>query len=211
MTKTALYDVLGIDAAATPDQIKRAWHRMSKKHHPDKNGSTSGAEEKIKQINAAYEVLSNPQKRAYYDQHGDVPPDVAQPSENADLYGLLQKAMQAAMQAGDVTSFDLIQTMRDIITRETQSLNVQKAEAEGKLALMTDLRSRIERKDGENILVKILQPQIDSIENSIRIMTYATEVGAKAIVLLKDYKYRFTKRRGYQDQPFPQTFMYTAP
>jgi len=60
------YDILGVAKTATADEIKKAFRKQARKHHPDAGGS----EEKFKEINEAYEVLSNPQKKAEYDQVG---------------------------------------------------------------------------------------------------------------------------------------------
>lgn len=60
------YDILGVKKDASADEIKKAFRRLARKHHPDAGGS----EEKFKEINEAYEVLSDPEKRAMYDQYG---------------------------------------------------------------------------------------------------------------------------------------------
>jgi len=63
------YQVLGVGRDASPDQIKRAYRRLALKYHPDRNKSPK-AKEKFKQINAAYEILSDPEKRRRYDAFG---------------------------------------------------------------------------------------------------------------------------------------------
>lgn len=67
--KRDYYEVLGIDKSASDDEIKKAYRQMAKKYHPDIN-KEPGAEEKFKEVNEAYEVLSDPQKKATYDQYG---------------------------------------------------------------------------------------------------------------------------------------------
>lgn len=66
----SLYETLGISEGASEAEIKKAYRRLARKYHPDIN-KDAGAEEKFKEINAAYEVLSDPQKKAQYDQYGD--------------------------------------------------------------------------------------------------------------------------------------------
>lgn len=63
------YKILGIPKSATSDEIKRAYKKLAVKYHPDVN-KEAGAEAKFKEINEAYQVLSNPQKKANYDQFG---------------------------------------------------------------------------------------------------------------------------------------------
>ena len=63
------YDILGIPKGASADEIKRAYRKKAHDHHPDKGGGKE-AEEKFKEINEAYQVLSDPQKRQAYDTFG---------------------------------------------------------------------------------------------------------------------------------------------
>ena len=62
------YKVLGVEKSAKPDDIKRAYRKLAKKYHPDKNPGDKQAEEKFKEINEANEVLSDAKKKARYDQ-----------------------------------------------------------------------------------------------------------------------------------------------
>jgi len=66
------YAILGLPRNATDEQLKKAYRKMAMEYHPDRNGSP-GADERFKEINEAYEVLSDAQKRAYYDRTGRSP------------------------------------------------------------------------------------------------------------------------------------------
>ncbi|MES2797363.1 MAG: DnaJ domain-containing protein, partial [Bacteroidota bacterium] len=68
--KRDYYQVLEINKGASDDEIKKAYRKMAIKYHPDKNQGDKAAEEKFKEAAEAYEVLSNPQKKARYDQFG---------------------------------------------------------------------------------------------------------------------------------------------
>lgn len=70
MAETDYYEVLGLKKGAKPDEIKRAYRKLAVRYHPDKNPGDRTAEEKFKQINEAYAVLSDPQKRQQYDAFG---------------------------------------------------------------------------------------------------------------------------------------------
>ena len=68
--KRDYYEVLGIKKGATDDEIKKAYRQMAKKYHPDLNPNDKEAEAKFKEVGEAYEVLSDPDKKARYDQFG---------------------------------------------------------------------------------------------------------------------------------------------
>jgi molecular chaperone DnaJ len=70
MEKRDYYEVLGVEKSATADEIKKAYRKKAIQYHPDKNPGDKEAEEKFKEAAEAYEVLSNPDKRARYDQFG---------------------------------------------------------------------------------------------------------------------------------------------
>ena len=70
MAKRDYYEVLGVDRGASADEIKKAYRKAALKYHPDKNPGDKEAEEKFKEAAEAYDVLSNPDKKARYDQFG---------------------------------------------------------------------------------------------------------------------------------------------
>lgn len=69
MAKRDYYEVLGVSKGATADELKKAYRKLSKKYHPDIN-KEADAEDKFKEISEAYEILSDPQRKAAYDQYG---------------------------------------------------------------------------------------------------------------------------------------------
>ena len=70
MSKRDYYEVLGISKDASAQDLKKAYRKVAMKHHPDRNSGDKASEEKFKEASEAYEVLSNEQKRAAYDQYG---------------------------------------------------------------------------------------------------------------------------------------------
>ena len=68
--KRDYYEVLSLQKGASDDDIKKAFRQMAKKYHPDLNPGDKEAEARFKEVNEAYEVLSDAQKKARYDQYG---------------------------------------------------------------------------------------------------------------------------------------------
>ena len=70
MSKRDYYEILGVSKSASADEIKKAYRKLAIKYHPDKNPGDKSAEEKFKEAAEAYEILSDNDKRARYDQFG---------------------------------------------------------------------------------------------------------------------------------------------
>lgn len=115
MEKRDYYEVLGVNRTATLDQIKSAHRRLARKFHPDVNKSDPQAPDKFKEVQEAYDVLSDPQQRANYDQFGHAGVGTGQPSPNgsADPFAAFRRGQaagrgQRSWQAGpDVSVEDL--------------------------------------------------------------------------------------------------------
>ena len=70
MAATAHYKTLGVERAADADEIRKAYRRLARKHHPDLNPGDKSAEEHFKKVQEAYDILSEPKKKQMYDQYG---------------------------------------------------------------------------------------------------------------------------------------------
>ena len=70
MADKDFYDILGVNKSSNADDIKKAYRKLAMKHHPDQNKDNPKAEEKFKEINEAYDILKDEDKRAAYDRYG---------------------------------------------------------------------------------------------------------------------------------------------
>lgn len=87
------YAILGVSKTATAEEIKRAYRKLARQHHPDLNPGNQAAEEKFKEINEAQEVLSDPEKRSKYDQYGQYWQQAAQRGPTASRAALIPQAL----------------------------------------------------------------------------------------------------------------------
>ena len=95
MAKRDYYEVLGLQKGASQEEIKKAYRSLAKKYHPDVN-KEPGAEEKFKEINEAYDTLSDEQKKARYDQFGFDDPKRVLDSYPFELSGGMQQRVGIA-------------------------------------------------------------------------------------------------------------------
>jgi curved DNA-binding protein len=101
MAQRDYYEVLGVPKAATADEIKRAHRKLALKYHPDRNKSSKDAEERFKEIQEAYDVLSDDTKRSNYDQFGHAGVGgAASGAGNGDPFEAFRRAQRSRGGAG---------------------------------------------------------------------------------------------------------------
>ena len=139
------YEVLGVPRDASADAIKKAYRRLARQHHPDANRGNPASEEKFKEINAAYEVLSDPEKRARFDRFGQAEPSaggfnfggmggmgaqgVGGIDDLFEMFGFggASQARQGP-QRGDDLRADVVLDLDEVMTGTSRTLKVERTE-----------------------------------------------------------------------------------
>jgi molecular chaperone DnaJ len=134
------YRVLGVARSATQDDIKKAYRKLARKHHPDVNQGNKAAEEKFKQLSGAFEVLSDPKKRAMYDEFGEDAAKMGFDPKKAEAYRAYRE-QASAPSGGPGGNFDLGDIFGDIFGRSNDG-GPFRARAEGP-ARGEDLHTRV--------------------------------------------------------------------
>jgi len=115
------YQILGVPRTASADEIKKAFRKLARKYHPDVNPGNKGAEEKFKQLNSAFEVLSDARKRKLYDEFGEEAGKLGFDEKKAEQYRAYKAARAAGggmpYAGGGGADFDLGDILGDIFGR----------------------------------------------------------------------------------------------
>lgn len=133
------YEVLGVSRNATADEIKSAYRRLARKYHPDVNQGDPSAEEKFKEVSGAYEILSDSEKRARFDQFGttdDIPQDPFFGGAGGGIGDLFDMFFgqaggggrrRSVAQDGNDVRADVAVSLLEVITGITKEFKVQRS------------------------------------------------------------------------------------
>lgn len=196
MTETrSLYDILGIDRDAEPAAIKRAHRQKAKAHHPDTNPGED-AEAEFRAIQHAYEVLSDPTRRARYDDTGDAEeekPDNSAAQLIASLSIVFNSAMAEIMgNGGDPTQVDLVMEMVELLLEQEHAIEGAQAQFARNRAVLTKMLGRFTTVDPEqpNHMEAMLRGQIADIDANVETNKLALEHARRPRLYLQGCRYR---------------------
>lgn len=143
MPQTDPYEILGVSRSASADEIKSAYRRLARRYHPDVNPGDKEAEEKFKEIGSAYSVLSDPDRRARYDQFGTLDDQGQDPFYNAgagmagfsDLFdmffgqgGMGQTRRRGFARDGEDIQASVTMTLEEVLTGLHREIQVGRME-----------------------------------------------------------------------------------
>lgn len=195
---TDLYKTLGVPRRASADRITAAYRKLAMKWHPDRNVGDEAAKAKFAAISDAYEVLSDPERRARYDATGETTVERANQAFT-ELMSILSPCLMAVLesfvQGGiDPKKRDVVAEMRTAMVEHERRLRKMSGELDKiKAALETSI-ARIAVDDGEeNLLVAVAKTQIQQVSTRIAGVNKEADRVRKAIDYLKVCRYSVDK------------------
>lgn len=197
-----LYAVLGVARQATEAEIKTAFRKLAMKLHPDHNPGDEAAEKRFAVVQFAYEVLTDPERRAEYDRTGAADPRGAD-NGNVMLMTRVTSVLDLAIQRTDemqvpITSIDMIEVMRNVIKaadkeRDKAAAACQKAMLKYK-AILGRFKKR--KNKGTNILEGILRARLAEGEQHLVNIERSGEIDKEVLKFLEDYGFNFDLQLG---------------
>lgn len=157
------YEELEVEESSSQDEIKAAYRKLSFQYHPDKNPDNPEAEEKFKRINEAYELLSDPEKREYYDKYKEHP-DVMETNATKLVIHVFREIIEKVCDTGETfkTPVDPIKQFfmgeKNKVNKDTRTLIKNQKNAE------TYLQRFPEDCEGNSIFIKQIKEKISRIK-----------------------------------------------
>ena len=181
-----LYQTLGVDPTASQDEIKKAYRRLAQAHHPDKNNKQEAVEE-MQNIQRAYDILGDPERRKNYDETGSTEPGPTPETMAKD--GLARLFVDMANNE-DADTCDFKKAARDKINALIRGVegNIQNSR---RVLINTDkARERLKRKtDGDPFLVHVLEGHARQTTEKIAVLEQNIGITKLMLKMLDEYEY----------------------
>jgi curved DNA-binding protein CbpA len=184
--KKDLYAILGVKEDATKKEIKNAYKQRAKETHPDKEG---GSEEAFKEVNEAFDVLGDDERRAVYDETGDT----EKQDNNARIIEfLLNSILPTIMTAVDVTRVDVIGAIHEYIDDSYTDVLKEELDQNRKIKRIQEFSKRLRIKrdvDGENVFKSILDGKEQELARGLLFCEREKEFLREAKEFIANYEY----------------------
>lgn len=180
---TSLYTILDVENEASPEDIKKAYRKKAQAHHPDKEG---GDEELFKEIQKAYEILSDANKRKHYDETGEESKDNLNNEVIESLIGIVLNVIQG----NDVKRNNILATAITLVNRQQDTHRSKRKQAKLEHERLVEAARRITCVKGkENILKLAIESQANRIKLAMREIDKVLAIGEEILVVIADYSY----------------------
>lgn len=191
-----LYKILKVNRSASIEEIKASYRKLAMKYHPDRNPGCKSAEAKFKEVQHAWEVLSDPERRARYDATGETDQKILA-NETAAIAGMLSDLLLGTLKRIEregkrAQEIDLVGDMQSTLLRLLTEIQQHRREMAATKKPLEALLGRFTTEDGqENILDWTIRQQIEMIDRKLQDLDgkiKQTELVKKA---LGKYAFRF--------------------
>jgi len=183
------YTILGVGRDASPSDVKKAYRRLSRKYHPDVNPDDPNAAEMMAAVNKAYEVLSDPARRAIYDKHGtDFDPAAKSARE------LMLKKLSEIIDSVDAES-DILDMMLRWIREQEERLSLNRGSAKRDIDRLEKMRKTVRHKSGGGkVIDSIFERKIQRAQDALDSMDHQEEILKAMRPMLEDYECLIPKK-----------------
>lgn len=176
------YETLGVDRTDSPEQIKAAYRKLASKHHPDREGGDTAT---FQRIQKAYDVLSDPEKRAKYDAHGD------EPSEGEMLDRIINEVLMQILDSGrcDTKHHNIVDSLRNHFHHAQNNITSQVRQLRQNSRNYRRVHKRM-KANNPIIFESLRQKRLQNI-HVIRDLLQQHRTGVKILERLQDYSYQY--------------------
>jgi len=186
------YNVLDVEPDATDDQIKAAYRKLSKEHHPDRGGSA----EAFHMVKRARDILLNPEARKRFDESGEMPEDDDEMLTKAAMMIIKQLVSATIEQSSpdDLKRIDIIGQFREFLSEKRGTLKGEIVTAEKELARLNRHRDVFKEHvegEGDNPFIRIIDDMAGPVKMNILSLSKQIDIVDRAQEILK--KFRFKK------------------
>lgn len=177
------YRQLGIDREASPQQVKAAYRRACRIHHPDKNPGDEFATARFQLIKEAYEILIDPEQRARFDRgEAPKPPDLHEGARAVMVQAFLDCLKKRGPNG-------IVANTAKSLRAEVSELRVQQSQIAGALSMLNDTTERFQYGGtGENLLADVVADQVMKVTAEMNAFSHKIALRHRAIELLGDYR-----------------------
>lgn len=192
-----LYAVLGVSKSATQEQIKQAYRVAAMKYHPDRTKGDPALSKVFQAVQHAYDVLSDPLKRSYYDETGKIRPSEQQLQAEAQdvLHSNIISCIDALVQSPDphVERINPIQEVKNKLSLDVnnakQNLQLLRKTIKKYEQMVKKLKSKKNPQFDQSPVGILIQGKIENLKESIDKVQRAIEVHVLALKMIDDYSY----------------------
>jgi curved DNA-binding protein CbpA len=189
-----LYDILGVESGATPEQIKKAYRKLAMKHHPDKGGD----HETMQQVQKAYDILSDEDRRAKYDAHGTVDG----PSLRQRVEAMLPSLIQDVLGDYEAEAVDLVSACNKVLRHTMDQANGLLGNHREKRRKLLSAQHRTKAKQGKvNVLAAAMAHMVQQHDREIEKLEKHIGLLVELKRLVNDHTYEFDAAAAKRDTP----------